>query len=269
METIYGGPTGLPVVDAHKELGAVGVKIANFLNVLDDRTAKARKFEAEAHSNEPRRLNSVIGRLLMRPINFVAEGSPGFLANLAKSNARIGWVATGLSAGSGLGVHATSCIPLAAVLEMVDSKSIHGAALRQLLVSLVLPDDIKAAKTTKFKLKEVQCNKTSPHCGPSSSAGLLVMICPYVNNSASSPSDTDIDPKKKTPLMPRTDFKGMLDLTVRQMDEKSAADFRQDLVEIVAGLARFNNLGNQFFTWERPATGGSLKSTTNGINRAS
>lgn len=279
MEMIYGGPTGVPMVpisDANNELGTVGAQISRFLKTLDDRTAEAKAFAS--NPGNAQKLDSVIGRPFMRPVNFVDESDPKFISNLAKSNAKIGWITDKMSVASGLGIHVTTSMPLAAVPYMVEeakkfSEPLFGnkSSRENDAMVQIHPGDIKALQVPHFKLANVKWGeRIRPNYGESSVAGLLIMICSYIKASASSPSDVDMNLKKKTPLMPRTDFKTMLDLTLRHMDDQSATSFRQDLLEVVARLTDFtkvDDLQNRFFNWEKstilhsaPSSGGESTS---------
>ncbi|KAL9586842.1 MAG: hypothetical protein Q9212_000660 [Teloschistes hypoglaucus] len=274
-EMIYGGATRRPAVDAKKELGAVGTEIANFLRALDDRTTQAQDFCKEldvaiekarqdddakalkkAEDDKATRASTVIGRPFMRPVNFIDEQTQGFITNLAKVNANIGWVADRKSGGSGLGIHATAAIPLAAIYQMIKTAIDFKEPLfgnqsfrDNEAMALISLDQIKP--TTHFDMGKVQWDRANSSYGEYTVVGLLIMICSYVNASASTVSDTDMNLKKKTPLMPRMDFKAMLDITLSYMDEASAKAFRQNLVEIVARLAKHVDLANRFFNWER------------------
>ena len=187
------------------------------------------------------------GKAFMRPAN---------LLSLSQTHKLVRWEVTKAASSAGLSLHATAPIPLAALPDLVSfekntNEILFGNLSRRPNMRTVTPEQVR---TSNFNLASIQwrAGPAGKVYGEKSVAGLLVMIMSYVTKSVASPSDTDMDLKTKTPLMPRTDFKTMLNIVTELMAEASAKSFRQNLVAIVQSLSEGTNLQDRFFNWTKP-----------------
>ena len=227
LEMIYGGPTGMAI--SVEELGIVGGEMCTFLRALDAQPKGGA------------------GKAFMRPAN---------LLTLSQTNNHVRWEIAAAATTSGLGFHATAPISLAALPGLVNFEEntmeiLFGITSKRISMKLVTPEKVTASG---FNLASVQwrAGVRGKVYGENSVAGLLVMIMSYVTKAASSPSDTDMNLKTLIPLMPRTDFKTMLNIVTELMVENSATDFRHNLVDIVQNLREKGSSENNFFNWQRP-----------------
>ena len=152
---------------------------------------------------------------------------------------------------AGLGFHATAPVPLAALPSLIDFEKntreiLFGNTSHQRLMKVVTPEQVT---TSGFNLASVQwrAGPAGKVYGENKVAGLLVMIMSYVTKAAPSPSDTDMNLKTLVPLMPRTDFKTMLNIVTELMVEDSATELRRSLVTVVQNLKENGSSEKNFF----------------------
>ncbi len=231
LEFIYGEKTGTPVATATGELGKVGQQMSRFLQALDAQKSRLKASEENL--------------CYTVPVNLVT---------LHTENPHIKWVAQNPS--NELGLQATAPIPLAALplmlseenkREMLFGNETERGKMTCISVTQITPEI--------FNLTSVQwvAGTMGATYGNNSVAGLLTLICSYAQKAAPSPTDRDMILKTQTPLMPRTDFRAMLDIVLGLMEPPSAALFAQNLTHIVKELTGVGDLENRFFNWNRKA----------------
>ena len=240
LEMIYGGPTGVAIATSVKELGTVGEQMCAFLQALD---AQARD-GPKPPVTQPKDGG---GKAFMRPAN---------LLTLSQTHKLVRWEITKAATATALGFHATAPIPLAALPGLLNVRNnpteiLFGSNSLRENMTIVTPEQVRALN---FSLASIQWRAAAGRVyGENSVAGLLVMIMSYVNKSDTAPLTIDSSLKKKTPLMPRTDFTTMLNIVTELMVEASATAFRQNLVAIVQSIKGGSSLQNCFFNWASPS----------------
>lgn len=223
LKIVNGRQKGDETAVARNELGTIESQIVNYLKAID-------RFKV---ASMPAGLE---GLGYMRPENLVGLGHDNF-----------GWVSSEAAVLGDLGFYVTAPIPLASLLALVDIENddkdlnnkvdplfgnftTHGSMFHI---------DGKHVETKTFRLadmKWVDDTAVGTAYGRNSVARLMMMLCLYTSKALSSPSDKDMDLKKLTPLMPRTDFTTTVSIVTDLMTSESAVLFRQNLVQIVASL---------------------------------
>ena len=226
VEIIYGGEKGVPISEAAGNAATIGKEMADFWTAVN---AGGRDDKAT---------------LYMVPDN-ILRLSKVSTSQLAAAKWKLQSSATSLS------VHVTAPIPLAAV----------GKALAEsILVTRTLGDKMPKVANISELLQivgPIEWTKgITPDFGTRSIQGYLILICAYIKHSEASPKDLDSDLKKKTPLMPRTDFAAMLKIIGELMSPKSAAAFNASLTKLVLAAVQSElpyDL-NRYLSWGRPET---------------
>ena len=236
LEMIYGGPTGVAISTSVQELGTVGEQMCAFLRALD--APKPPVIQPKDGG----------GKAFIRPAN---------LLTLSQTNMLVRWEIAAAASSSGLGLHATAPIPLAALPGLVNFEKntkeiLFGNTSHRPLLKLVTPEQVT---TSGFNLASVQwrAGPAGKVYGEKSVAGLLVMIMSYITKAVPSPSDTDMNVKTLVPLMPRTDFITMVDIVTELVVENSPTEFRHSLVAIVQNLKERGSSEKSFFNWQKPS----------------